>query len=70
MVNFFCQNNITVSPLLIKKGNTRLALYGMSAMKDERLHRLFRSNKVKMLRPEEDTEDWFNLLVLHQVKEL
>ncbi len=38
----------------------------MSAMKDERLHRLFRSGKVRMLRPEEDTEDWFNLLVLHQ----
>ena len=35
-------------------------------MKDERLHRLFRSGKVRMLRPEEDTEDWFNLLVLHQ----
>lgn len=28
--------------------------------------RLFRDGKVKMLRPREQTEDWFNLMVLHQ----
>ena len=38
----------------------------MSSVKDERLHRLFRENKVKMYRPEEETDNWFNLLVLHQ----
>ncbi len=55
-----------MSPLLIRKGESRLALYGMSAVKDARLHRLFRANRVKMLRPEEETDEWFNLLVLHQ----
>ena len=57
---------MTVNPLLFKKGEAKLALYGMSSVKDERLHRLFRENAVKLLRPEEDTEAWFNLLVLHQ----
>ena len=57
---------ITVNPLLFKKGDAKLALYGMSHVKDERLHRLFRENSVKLLRPEEDTDSWFNILVLHQ----
>ena len=58
---------MTISPLLIRKGESQLALYGLSSVKDERLHRLFRANKVKMLRPEEGTDEWFNMLVLHQV---
>ena len=59
-------SDITVCPLLFQKGENRLALYGMSSVKDERLHRLFRENCVKMLQPEEDTDKWFNLLVMHQ----
>ena len=55
-----------VNPLLFKKGTSKLALYGMSHIKDERLHRLFRDNLVKMLRPEEDTDSWFNLFAIHQ----
>lgn len=57
---------ITVNPLLFKKGDQKFALYGMSSVKDDRLQRLFRQNQVKMLQPEEDTDSWFNLLVLHQ----
>ena len=59
-------SDITVCPLLFQKGENKLALYGMSSVKDERLHRLFRENCVKMLQPEEDTDKWFNLLVMHQ----
>ena len=70
LINYFGKvsnlKEIEVSPLLITKGKTKLSLYGMSSVKDERLHRLFRENKVKMYRPEEDTEAWFNFLVLHQ----
>lgn len=70
LINYFGKvsnlKEIEVSPLLLTKGRAKLSLYGMSSVKDERLHRLFRENKVKMYRPEEDTEDWFNLLVLHQ----
>ena len=70
LVNYFGKvsnlKEIEVSPLLFTKGKTKLSLYGMSSVKDERLHRLFRENKVKMYRPEEHTDQWFNFLVLHQ----
>lgn len=51
---------------MIKKGETQLALYGLSYMHDSRLNRLFSDSKVVMSRPEEDGDSWFNLLVLHQ----
>ena len=57
---------IDVTPLLITKGSAKLALYGMSAIKDERLHRLFRSKKVNFFRDDAAPDSWFNLLVLHQ----
>ena len=70
LINYFGRidnlQEVTVSPLLIKKGEARLALYGMSSVKDERLHRLFKNGQVKMLQPAEETDSWFNLLVLHQ----
>ena len=70
LINYFGKvsnlKDVELSPLLITKGKSRLGLYGMSSVKDERLHRLFRENKVKMYRPEEETDNWFNLLVLHQ----
>ncbi|KAJ8928137.1 hypothetical protein NQ314_019317 [Rhamnusium bicolor] len=46
-------------------GQTKLALYGLSHIKDERLGRLFLDKKVKMLAPEKEDE-WFNLLIWHQ----
>lgn len=51
---------------MIKKGETQLALYGLSYMHDSRLNRLFSDSKVVMSRPEEDGDSWFNLLVVHQ----
>ena len=40
----------------------------MSSVKDERLHRLFRDEKVHYLLPQSEADDgeWFNMLVLHQ----
>lgn len=70
LVNYFGKvvNNedITVSPLLFKKGSTKLALYGLGNVKDERLHRVFRDNKAKFLRPSVDPDSWFNFLCVHQ----
>lgn len=69
-LNFFGKvidnEDITVSPLLLRKGSTKLALYGLSNVKDERLYRIFRDGRVKFLRPNMDTDDWFNLLCVHQ----
>nr|CAD7451961.1 unnamed protein product [Timema tahoe] len=70
LVNYFAKwddfQKVDVSPLLIQKGKTRLAIFGLSYMKDERLSRLFRNGKVQLFRPKEDKEAWFNLMVLHQ----
>ena len=38
--------HIKVRPILLRKGNVKLAIYGLSHVKDERLHRLFRENRV------------------------
>ena len=59
-------DNIEISPLLLKKGTTKLALYGLGAIRDERLHKTFCLKKVKMLRPRENTDTWLNIFVLHQ----
>ncbi|KAK6465930.1 Mre11 DNA-binding presumed domain-containing protein [Scheffersomyces coipomensis] len=58
--------SITVSPLLLQKGNTKLALYGMANVRDERLHRAFRNGIVKFQRPNIQTDSWFNLFCIHQ----
>lgn len=57
---------IEVNPVLIKKGSTNLALYGIGAVREERLHRLFRDKNVIFLRPESNANDWFSLAVVHQ----
>lgn len=70
LVNYFGKStnldSIAISPILLQKGTTKLALYGLGAVRDERLHRLFTSRKVTMLRPREDTDEWFNMFVVHQ----
>ncbi|CAH1155365.1 unnamed protein product [Phaedon cochleariae] len=69
LINYFGRWNnfdkVEVEPILLKKGATKLALYGLSHIKDERLGRLFLDKKVKMMAPE-DQDDWFHLLVWHQ----
>ena len=64
-----------ISPVLLQKGSTKLALYGLGSMRDERLNRMWQSKKVRFLRPEEDEdnddeEGFFNLFTLHQNRDL
>ncbi|KAJ1943234.1 meiotic recombination, partial [Kickxella alabastrina] len=70
LVNYFGRqaevDNIRVSPVLLRKGATRLALFGLGNVRDERLHRTFARKHLTMCQPAEDTAEWFNLLVLHQ----
>lgn len=69
LLNYFGKSatvdDITVVPVLLRKGTTRLALYGLGAIRDERLHRTFLQRKVRMLRPPQPDE-WFNMMILHQ----
>eukprot|EP01022_Parablepharisma_sp_SALTPOND_P002168 TRINITY_DN108915_c0_g1_i1.p2 TRINITY_DN108915_c0_g1~~TRINITY_DN108915_c0_g1_i1.p2 ORF type:complete len:483 (+),score=44.19 TRINITY_DN108915_c0_g1_i1:77-1450(+) len=57
---------IDVQPLLFEKGRTRIALYGIGYVKDERLNLAFEKKLITFRRPE---GEWFNILVLHQTKE-
>ncbi|KAJ3561970.1 hypothetical protein NPX13_g8742 [Xylaria arbuscula] len=51
---------------LLQKGQTKLALYGISNVRDERMFRNFRDHRVKWFRPNQQSTDWFNLLAVHQ----
>lgn len=70
LVNHFGHSHsverIEISPILMLKGNSKLALYGLGSIPDERLYRMFVNNQVTMLRPKEDQDEWFNLFAIHQ----
>ncbi|XP_053665023.1 double-strand break repair protein MRE11 [Anopheles marshallii] len=67
-VNYFGKwtdlSRIDIRPILLRKGETKLALYGLSYMSDARLCRLLEEAKVFMERP--DQPGFFNVMVLHQ----
>ncbi|KAJ9667561.1 meiotic recombination [Coniosporium apollinis] len=70
LVNYYGRtpesDNIVIKPVLLQKGQTKLALYGMSNVRDERLFRTFRDGKVKFFQPSTQKNDWFNLMSVHQ----
>uniref|UniRef100_A0A9I9DGX8 Double-strand break repair protein n=1 Tax=Cucumis melo TaxID=3656 RepID=A0A9I9DGX8_CUCME len=58
---------ITLCPILIRKGSTSVALYGLGNIRDERLNRMFQTpHAVQWMRPEAQegcqVTDWFNIL--------
>ncbi|KAK7414208.1 meiotic recombination [Neonectria punicea] len=59
-------DNIEAKPILLQKGLTKLALFGLSNVRDERMFRTFRDHKVKWFRPGTQMGDWFNILAVHQ----
>jgi len=70
LINYFGKQpslqQLKISPILLQKGSNKIALYGLSHIRDERLERLFRDRKVRMYRPQEDINQWFNIFVCHQ----
>ena len=70
LVNYYGRahesDNIKIKPVLLQKGRTKLALYGMSNVRDERLFRTFRDGKVKFFKPTTQGPDWFNIMSVHQ----
>ncbi|KAF2636984.1 DNA repair exonuclease [Massarina eburnea CBS 473.64] len=70
LVNYYGRasnvDNIEVKPVLLQKGNTKLALYGLSNVRDERLFHTWRDGKVKFFQPGVQKDDWFNLMSVHQ----
>lgn len=70
LVNYFGRvprpDDIEAKPVLLQKGQTKLALYGISNVRDERMFRAFRDQNVKWFRPNQQSTDWFNILAVHQ----
>lgn len=74
-VNYFGKvynyEEFDIYPILFVKKETKIAVYGIGNLKDERLYQALENKKVKFNRPKDDTEGsnnikWFNLLVVHQ----
>jgi double-strand break repair protein MRE11 len=72
LINYFGKqskvDDVQISPILLKKGNVKLALYGLGNIRDQSLYRAFTSDKVGFIRPvtQDGSKEWFNILVLHQ----
>jgi double-strand break repair protein MRE11 len=70
LVNYFGRtpesDKIDVKPILLQKGNTKLALYGLSNVRDERLWRTFNNQGVTFYQPGTQQSDWFSMLCVHQ----
>ncbi|RHY34596.1 hypothetical protein DYB32_000806 [Aphanomyces invadans] len=70
LVNYFGKSDrvdeIEVFPILLEKGSTKVAIYGLGNMRDERLHRMFAQGHVRFRRPEESPDSWFSIFVVHQ----
>ncbi|KAL3896350.1 MAG: hypothetical protein SGPRY_013292, partial [Prymnesium sp.] len=69
-VNYFGRvgdiEKIALKPVLIRKGGTKLALYGLGHVRDERLARSFEHKGVSVARAVPNPEEWFSLMVIHQ----
>ncbi|CCD27289.1 MRX complex nuclease subunit NDAI_0K00980 [Naumovozyma dairenensis CBS 421] len=59
-------DKIKIIPLLFQKGMTKLALYGLASVRDERLFRTFKEGGVTFEIPTMRQGEWFNLMCLHQ----
>ncbi|CCK72292.1 MRX complex nuclease subunit KNAG_0J02110 [Huiozyma naganishii CBS 8797] len=59
-------DKINLVPLLFQKGNTKLALYGLASIREERLFRTFKEGAVTFEVPTIRNGEWFNLMLVHQ----
>ncbi|XBW37505.1 hypothetical protein QEN19_003086 [Hanseniaspora menglaensis] len=60
------KEDVEIEPVILTKGSTQLNLYGLSNIKEERLNKLIRSNRLTFLTNDELTPKGLNLLLLHQ----
>ena len=79
LINYFGKTHrvdeIVIPPVLLRKGGTKVALYGLGSIRDERLHRTIKYNKLSFLFPDDSGDDgdgdgsggddWFKIFVVH-----
>ena len=70
LINYFGRadrvDDIKVRPVLIEKGERKLALYGLGWIRDERLFRMFTQKKVSFTKIDDPENEWFNIMLIHQ----
>ena len=70
LVNYFGKyefdEKLDVEPLVIAKGNIKVALYGVGFLRYDRMDKLFSKNNINFLGTDEDKDKNFNMFVLHQ----
>lgn len=72
LVNYFGKtetvDDVEITPILMQKGSTKVALYGIGAIRDERLNRMWNQKRVKFVRlsQEQGRDEFFNIFVIHQ----
>ncbi|KAJ6226344.1 double-strand break repair protein mre11 [Anaeramoeba flamelloides] len=70
LVNYYGKctdlDDIQINPIIITKNKTKVLLYGLGYIRDERLHRNFEQNKVTFKRPRQGADDWFSIFSIHQ----
>ena len=68
LINYFGKSEsadaVEVAPVLLAKGSTRLALYGLGSIRDDRLHRVLLAGKMTFRRPARDADAFFNLMLM------
>ncbi|BGO97365.1 Double-strand break repair protein MRE11 [Rhodotorula toruloides] len=60
------EDGLKVKPILLQKGDTKLALYGMGNIHDDRFVFELTNRRINLYRPSENPEDWFNIILVHQ----
>lgn len=54
-----------IEPILLKKNDITIALYGIGYMKDSKFFKLLKSNKVQFKVAPNQSDSLFNILVIH-----
>ncbi|GAA5967733.1 hypothetical protein JCM3765_000014 [Sporobolomyces pararoseus] len=61
------EDGLKVKPVLLQKGKTKLALYGMGNIRDDRFMYEMSNRRINLYRPKgQDQEEWFNIMLVHQ----
>ncbi|GAA5839543.1 hypothetical protein JCM9279_005973 [Rhodotorula babjevae] len=60
------EDGLKVKPVLLQKGDTKLALYGMGNIRDDRFVFELTNRRINLYRPAQDPDDWFNIILVHQ----
>lgn len=70
LLNYFGKaekvDDIEIHPILLQKGRSKISLYGLGNIRDERLHNTFKKKKVTLMRPADEPQGWYNIFVIHQ----